>query len=240
MAIFPHLLLESIIQVNDKTRLDARKSYIVNETEPISKVEISPDNGVTYIDVTGNLGAREPTWYADYQFATDGTVTIRCRVTVGSLIPVTSEITRTLEVISTEDDHLFSTDTDLLAIEPDIMKYLPDGRSSWIREHRKAQTLIISWLNKNNVRDVSGNPITKSNVIDTTELREWSLFLTLSLVFKALSNSTDDVYSKKASEFASSAVDARYVYSLRLDLNNNGVIDSGEGIMLRSIQMVRR
>lgn len=240
MAIFPNLILDGVVQTNDKTRLDARKSYVTNEPDPITKVEISPDNGVTYIDVTGNLSLREPTWYADYQFATDGDFPIRCRVTVGSLSPVTSEITKTLVVVSSADDHLFSTDDDLVAIESDIMKYVPDGRSSWIREHRKAQTLIISWLNKNNVRDNMGNLITKANVIDTTELREWSTFLTLSLIYKALSNSVDDVFDKKSKEFSSQAVDARYMYSLRLDLDNDGVLGSGEGVMLRTVQMVRR
>lgn len=240
MAIFPHLTLESTVQVNDKTRLDARQSYITNEAEAITKVEISPDDGTTYIDVTGNLSAREPTWYADYQFATDGTVTIRCRVTVGSLSPTTSEISQTIEVLSVVDDHLFSSDDDLLSIEPELMKYLNAGRSSWLREHRKAQTLIISWLNKNNVRDYLGNQITKANVINTTELREWSSYLTLSLIYKALSNSVDDLYETKSKAFASQAVDSRYVYSLSLDLDNDGLVGSGEGVMLRTISMVRR
>lgn len=240
MAIFPNLILEPVVQVNDKTRLDATKSYISNETEDITKVEISPDGGVTYADVTGNINARSPEWWLDYQFATDGVVDIRCRVTVGGLIPVTSVVQKTLQVISVADDHLFSSDSDLVAIEPDIMKYVSQGRSSWLREHRRAQTEIVAWLNKNGVTDMTGSPITKANVLDVSEVREWSTYLVLKMIFNGLSNSDEDVYAKKAVKFGSAEVDARYRYALRLDLDNDDMIGLGEGIMLQSIKMLRR
>ena len=52
--IFPVLELEKTVQLNDKTRLDGRKSYTTPEEAAISLVEIQPEAGQPFFTVTSD------------------------------------------------------------------------------------------------------------------------------------------------------------------------------------------
>jgi uncharacterized Fe-S cluster-containing radical SAM superfamily protein len=101
--IFPKLKTESIVQVNDKTRIDARDTFLSPDEAAITLLEIQAEIGGQFLDVTG-------TSYIDWQYDTAQEETITLRVTTDST-PVT--ITKTLTVISASDDNLFSSDADL-------------------------------------------------------------------------------------------------------------------------------
>src|SRR4051812_9919720 len=101
-AIFPNLLFEPTVQVNDKTRLDGSKSFLSSGS--IDVLEIKPDTTEAYIDVSTNK-------YLDWEYSASGTKEVSVRVTVGS---ASAEITRELSVITSESDYLFSNDADLV------------------------------------------------------------------------------------------------------------------------------
>ena len=60
MAIFPHIELEDIVQVNDRTRLSAIKSFVSKDEAAVTLVEIEPESGSGFIDVTG---AKQADWF---------------------------------------------------------------------------------------------------------------------------------------------------------------------------------
>ena len=74
MALFPVLELEEKIQLNDKTRLSAIKSYTSTGASPIYNVSITPGSGGTPIVLTP-LGSPTPAaveqelWYTDWQWS---------------------------------------------------------------------------------------------------------------------------------------------------------------------------
>ena len=61
--------------------------------------------------------------------------------------------TRYQKVYSVLGDSLFSSDSDLLPFEADIYKWCPVSRSSFNDIHRKAQFIILDWLNGNGFRN---------------------------------------------------------------------------------------
>ena len=54
MAIFPNAELEEVVQVDDKTRLDARKSFVSKDEADVTLIEVEPEAGSGFIDVTGS------------------------------------------------------------------------------------------------------------------------------------------------------------------------------------------
>jgi len=235
--IFSDLKAESIIQVNDKTRLDARQSFVSKDEAEIQTVEIEPESGVGFIDVTGQSSQD---WFLDWEYSGSESRTVQATVRVttdGS--PVTS--VRDISVLTASDDNLFSSDFDLVAVKSDIMNFLPDGRSSFLNVHRRAQTLIIDDLNQNGVTSSDGTRLEKSAVLDIKEVNSWSTFLTLWLIFEDLSNSDEDVFRTKANLYREQAKIHRNTAFLRLDLDGDGEVSQGtEGVQIFSIGVNRR
>jgi hypothetical protein len=131
--IFGSLEHEAIVQVNDRTRLDASKTYSAKGAVPITKVEIQPYAGAAQINVT-NVKPSE--WYTDYQYDTDGQKVITLTIN-GDGTPIVS--TYTIQVITAANDNLFADDTDLMQEEPDVVKYPRKGRNTFKDVHREAQ-----------------------------------------------------------------------------------------------------
>jgi hypothetical protein len=230
MAIFPNLELEALVQENDKTRLDARKSFVTPDEANITLVEIEPESGAGFIDVTSGK-------FLDYQFATAGTQTVTVRVTTDGA-PVTS--TKDIEVVDATTDALFSSDAELTAHEPDILKYVRAGRNSYLDVHRSAQDRIITWLDEHRIWDGDGARLTKDAILDVEEVNDWSKYLTLRLIFEGLSNDVNDVFSSKARGYARMEEEARNRTAIRLDRDGDGTADVSEFSELRSARLVRR
>ena len=147
--IFPVLELESVVQVNDRTRLNAGKTYISPDEAAITLIEIQPAASEAFIDVTSNR-------YLDWQYSTDGTAAVVVRVTTGSSGPTT--FTKDLSVLSVADDKLFSADSELLPYEPNILDYVREGRNSFLDIHRASQDRILKWLDENRYWNKQGEP----------------------------------------------------------------------------------
>jgi hypothetical protein len=233
--IFPNIQIENVVQENDKTRIDSTKSFISKDEDAITLVEIEAESGSGFIEVGGPGVPKD--WYLDWQYATDGTKTVSTRITTDGA-PVTS--TSTLEVVDATDDALFSSDSDLVALEHDILKWVPAGRNTFKNYHRKSQALIMAWLDESGYTDISGDRLTKEAFVDKEEITYYSAALTLSLIFSSISNDVEDVFMQKAKQYDSMALAHRSRLILRLDTDGDGNIDSNEGVSIKTLSMVRR
>ena len=233
--IFPNIQIENTVQTNDKTRIDSTKSFISKDEDAITLVEIEAESGSGFIEV-GAPGLSKD-WFLDWQYATTGTKTVSTRITTSGA-PVTS--TSTLTVLNATDDALFSSDSDLTALEHDILKWVPPGRNSFKNYHRKAQSLIMAWLDESGYTDVNGDRLGKDTFVDMEEIKYYSSALTLSLIFSSVSNTVDDVFLQKSKQYESMALSHRNRLILRLDTDGDGNVDRNEGISIKTVNMVRR
>jgi len=231
MAIFPFLSVEPTVQVGDRTRLDGTKSFVTVDEGDIISLEIDPGNG-SYVNVTTDK-------FLDYAWNTSGSKTIRCRVTTETA-SASASISESISVVTESSDYLFSTDSDLKLHEPDILKWTEDGRNSFLNIHRRAKKLILEYLRREGFVDVYGNAYTDAAIIDVEEVKQWSTFTTLRLIFEGISNSTEDVFHEKAKRYFEMEQKWRSIALLRLDIDGDGVVIEGEGIDARSCFVARR
>lgn len=228
--IFPVLELENTVQINDKTRLRAEKSFASVDETLISLIEIEPEASAGFIDVTTDK-------FLDWQYDLEGTKVVTVRVTTDGA-PVTS--TKEIEIVTPETDKLFSSDSDLTSEEPDILNYTRVGRNSFLDVHRTAQIRILAWLDEHRIWDNDGNKITKEAIIDIEEVAQWSKYMTLRIIFEGLSNANDDIFREKSLTYGSLEKYARSRGSIKVDIDGSGTIDNDEKMDLRSLTLVRR
>ena len=145
-----------------------------------------------------------------------------------------------LKSYSEAGDYLFCSDGDLIAHEPDIMSWVQDGRSSFKNVYRRSQKLIIAWLDEKGYCNVYGDKYTKNDILDIEEVRQWSTFMSLRLIFQGLSNSIDDIFDRKSKLYEASEIAARNRVILRIDTNKDGQIEDTEGLSVYSGSLFRR
>jgi hypothetical protein len=228
--IFPHLELEPVVQVNDRTRLSAAKSFVTQDQGVITAIQIKPSASADFINVTSD-------GYLDWAYAASGVVNVTARVSVSG---ASAEITRPVEVLTVAQDHLFSTDSDLKLHEPDILKWVESGRNSFLNMHRRAQTLILKDLRREGYTDINGVPYTKAAFIDVEEVKQWSTMWALEIIFEGMSNATDDVFHEKAVRYSALRQRWSSIMYLRLDQNGDGEASRSEGIDTAAAFVARR
>lgn len=248
MAIFGVIKTEDLVQVLDKTRIDCSATFKTPGEQAYKKIEIRPSATDQFYDVTGNLDdpnnfEPQKVWFLDWAYLTDGTKEITLKVTTtdgGDPETLTEyEFTKEMEVITEVDDKLFSTDEMLVSVNFDVLKYISEGRNSFKREHREAQKRILSWLDENGYTDTEGKKLTKDAIVDVSEVREWSKYLTLSIIYAGVSNAIDDIFDKKAKDFESLALRARDRKYFRLDYDGDGEIGHNEQFVVTTTRMDR-
>jgi hypothetical protein len=331
MSIFAILDFEPEIQVNDKTRLNAGKSFASKAVHEINTLTVKPELSGSAIDI---YAAGPADWYLDWSYGntsidvgtenddlifseqggadisttlTAGTYTLsqyathlaarmtaagtqtysgsvaNGKITVSasgtfqfkassvsaqsffdlavisasqtsSLVEYGNKIvtvvasngtdtdTKTfyLKAYSEAGDYLFCSDGDLIAHEPDIMSWTQNGRSSFKNVYRRAQKLIIAWLDEKGYCNVYGDKYTKRDILDVEEVRQWATFMSLRLIFQGLSNAIDDVFDRKSKLYEASEIAARGRVILRLDTNKDGQIEDTEGLSIYSGSLFRR
>lgn len=230
MAIFAVLESENVVQVGDRTRLSAFKTYSTPDESPITLVEIRPSATDPYVNVTAPR-------FLDWQYSSAGTKTVDLRVTTAGAPTL---ISKTIASVTAADDNLFSTDFDITAHETDVLKYTQAGRNSHIDKHRAAQARIMTSLDEMRVHAQDGDRLTKADVKDIQELKDWSKFLTLQIIFEGLSNAVDDVFMRKAKTYQHMADIAKQRAVLRFDFNQDGTLDVSENTDMASYRVVRR
>lgn len=235
MSVFIDIEHDAVVQVADKVRIDCTRTFLSPGEAAISAFEIKPDADTDYQDCLENQ-------YLDWAYSAAGTATITVRVTTGtggSAVQTTK--TSSISIITSETDALWSNDQDLKAHEHDILKFLPEDRSSYKYMHRRAQTLILAHLDKEGYRDANGNRYTKASVVETEEVKYWATFMVLRLIYEGISNAIDDVFAQKARDYGAKEAFYRDRAVLLLDVDGDGDIDYGEGeASLRDCVVVRR
>lgn len=235
--IAPIIEVEPVLQIGDKTRLDASKSFVSKGEPAVFAVSIEPEAGAGFINV---MSTDPKNWFLDWVYTgASRTVTVSCRVQVGNISGATATQTITLPLLTSADDKLFSVDQDLIALEPDILKWVKKGRSSFIDVHRMAQKKILEYLDEAGLRNADGTKISKNELIDLSEVKPWSRDLTLSLIFRGLSNQVGDVFDEKAKYYASEAKNRSDRAVLAWDWNKDGTIEEDERASLQSVVMER-
>jgi hypothetical protein len=236
-VIFPVIETDSEVQVDDKFRIWASKSYVAKGTAAISKLEIEPEDGSGFIDITN---PRNTEWFLDWQYSTPGIKQITLRVTSGvDPDKVIEDRVLTIEVLTEADDKLLSQDHDLVAIESKILHWVPQGRSTFKYVHREAQKNILEWLWVNGYRMDNGQRIRKEQILDVEEFKFWSTYVTLRLIFNDLSNAMDDIFGKKAKEYENREFLWRTRAVLKVDRNGDGELGDLEGFDMTTRNMVR-
>jgi hypothetical protein len=144
--------------------------------------------------------------------------------------------------VTAATDALWSSDKDLIGYENQIMKWVPQGRNSWLNVHRKAQVLILDWLDSIRVWKQDGTRLTKADFLVTNDVRQLSAYWTLQLIFEDLSNKPDDVFSLKAESYAELVQSAKNRGRIQADFNDNQTDDdvNEDSQDMRSFTMVRR
>jgi hypothetical protein len=236
--IFPSLTLEKVLQVNDKTRFNGSMSF-VNNSETVTDVLIKPDVSESFISV---FNSDSDKWYLDWAYETDGTKDVEIRI----VTDVSSkDRAYTIDVITADEDTLFSSDSDLIPYETDILRYLPKGKNSYLYAHRKAQEIIIAYLDEQRIWNRDGSRITKEDIAAVTDneirtqFNQWSTFQTLLIVFESIQVSNSDIFQEKKFEYQTLRDSARKRSALRLDLNKDDVLDDVP-YDIRTLKMVRR
>lgn len=341
MAVFPSLELEDKLQIQDKTRLAASKSFVSTGSPALTAMTVQPGADTTAVSVLSptdqDLDWQFNVWNGDFDASnnkidfkegtsvlvatiTPGTYTLAALVveiqtqlnTVGSntytvvvsdddritisttvafdLLPYTGAnrnnsflvglgyfsedtddngfsglksyrgervrylpkrislaldngvdnetLTKTLKLYSIDGDALFSNDQDLISIKSDIMNWVKPGRNSFLNFHRRAQSDIIDFFRGKGVIDSYYNPLRVRDFVKPEDLKEWSTFLTLRLIFDDFSNATDDIFYSEARQFEAREMRLRNRY-MRVDLDKDGVSDKGESINITSGRLFR-
>ena len=235
--IFPHLDFEKIVQVNDKTRLDANRTFLSPSSNPIQVLEIQPEALENFYNVTTAK-------YLDWAYPLDGEKVVTLRITTGVdnlTLDTPVEFEYSLEALSEEDDNLFSNDNELTQYEDDILKYIRKGRNSFLDKHRAAQSFIMSELDRRRIVNKDGTRLSKDQIKDIEEVKEWSRFYTLYIIFKGIGNAVDDIFGQKAMSYLKRSQEAQNFAVIRLDMNKDGEIDPREEQLdIFTTDMVRR
>lgn len=223
MAVFGVIKSDDCVSLNDRFRIDATFSWITSNEPEITSLQIEPDAGFGFIDVT-------PDRYLDWAYDTAGTKTISLRIENGTGSFV---FERTILVKTEDEDCCLANDSCLLVYENDVMKYLSCERTSFKYVHRKVAECIIDCLNRSGINDRVGcgvNSISCDQLKNNTSIERWATLYALDLIFSSLSSKVDDFFNDKSKLYRSMALDIQQSPNLYIDLNNDGQIDSGESI----------
>lgn len=227
--IFPKIEADSIVQVEDKLRINASRTFVSADEAEITLIEVEPEAASGYIDITTER-------YLDWAYATAGEKVTTLRVTTDGA-PVS--VSATLTVITEADDALFSNDVVLTAMEPDVYLFIPEGKNSFNFLHREVQTQILEWLDEKNIKDSSGDKLTKAALVDKEEFRRWSAYMVLERIFRDQSNAIDDVFSVRSNSYKRLVEVARGRNSISLDVTGDGEKNPGAGQFLRNITVFK-
>lgn len=228
MALFPALTFETVLQIEEKTRLDAGRSFVTN-SENVTDILIQPTPLEAFISVYN--GGDSDKWNLDWAYETDDIFDISVKIVADS-----GEKTKTyssgINVLTVEIDALLSTDNDLMPFEPKIERYLPRGKNSFIYAHRKAQERILAYLDEQRMWKSDSSRYNKLDLYTVTDpefkdqFRQWSTFETLLIIFESFQVSSGDIFNEKKSEYTELRNSARNRSALRLDQNGDGELDA--------------
>ena len=245
------------------TQIAAQLNTVGSNTYTVSvnavdKVTISVGTGESFslLPQTGSdaaasilpiIGFKPKAGFGDADFASKSTLTgdrvrsmpraVTIEVGDGS---TTESRTLYVDLFSVDGDALFSSDADLQAHRHDILDWLPEDRDSFLHIHRRAQGLILEFLDRAGYVDINGDPLDIDAFVMPEEAKYWSIFLALRIIHDELSNDPDDDFFAKARDFEHLEERHRDRAIFRLDSDNDGKADVGEGVQITGGVVVRR
>jgi hypothetical protein len=229
---------ESIIQVNDRLRINLKKSAGTNDNSPVLKVEVRPFAASSFIQVSDNMMPIDNTkWFLDWEYDSIGTKVVTAKFTFVDTTTVEKDFS--ISCISEAVDGLYSNDDDLKIHENDIKEYLKQGKTSFKNFHRRAQTLILDELDRKGFRLQDGSKITKAEILDKSEVKEWSTYLVLKLIFESVSNAKDDIFRIKSEAYRICEKNSKDKAYLIFDWNKDNAITPIDKSFVGSMEMVR-
>ena len=220
--IFPNIFTEEILQIKDKTRLDSTGSFRLDMAPTITDILIEPEAGAGFTSVFNGGDSRK--WLMDWAYITNGAKIVTVKIIDENAAEYTES--DTIMVLSEEDDHLYSNDSELVAIEHDIRKYIPKGRNTWKDKHRLAQTFIVDHLNDDGITNTSGDRLDKYAIVDIEEVNEWSKYRTLFYIYEDIKVNAEDVSNEKAQKYKLMAENSAEKAFIRLDTSGDGEEDT--------------
>jgi hypothetical protein len=241
MALFPSITLETVLQVDEKTRLDASRSFVTDD-EVITDILIQPSASDLFISVYN--GGDTEKWVLDWAYDVDEFKDVAVQIVADSGSKIKTYMAG-VNVLTEEVDALLSTDNDILPFEPKIHRYLPRGKNSFIYAHRKAQERIISYLDEQRIWKDDRSRYTKLDLSTITDpefkeqFKQWSCFETLLIIFESFQVSSGDLFQEKKLDYTALRNGARTRSALRLDQDGDGELDITP-YDIRTTRMVRR
>lgn len=232
MAIFGIIKSDDKVFNGDKISFDFSKSFITPD-ETLAAApnhQASFDGGTTWIDVTASKKI-------DFIYSTPGSKTIKLRITTTLGNSIVDKIITVLDLTAQK---LFSTDSDLYRYEPEIDNLLPKKWTSWNLVHLEAQKFFVDWLDEKRIVAENGTKYGVADLMDKDQVRQFSLFKTLELIYSGTFNQTGDIYSGKRDKYRELANDKLAKSTVALDYNKNGIQDEGEATDLFSVVLKRQ
>lgn len=212
--IFPQIRADAVAQVGEQVRFSGAQSLIPDFTGLI--IEIEPHVGIGFQTINASKSSEI---YLDWVFDSDGEKNYTLKVTEG---PNVYYAEGSIEILTAANENLFSNDHDILLSEPDLLRYLPEGRSNFNYAHREAQKRILAFLDEQRIWKNDGSRYKADDIKDLEEFRHWSRFMTLMIIFESLIVSNGDVFEEKMKRYAELMMSARKRATLRLDQNASG------------------
>lgn len=246
MAVFPILKSDGVVQVGDQIRLSAASSFITQGSLDVERVEIKPEDSADFVDVTH---VDQQRWFLDWIYDAAGVKNATLKITQIDItdpenpVEIPSEKVIPVRVVTAADDYLFSSDQDLVALEPDVLRWIPEGYSSWNHVHRQAQRSIMDWLDEIRFTQDNGTAFTAKDLVSRDQVRRLSTMTALRMIYSILSNQVGDVFLDKANEYRKQENNARnrnYLTIGLVDTDGDGLGDTATNIDLRTVSMVRR
>jgi hypothetical protein len=147
----------------------------------------------------------------------------------------------TVNVVTEEEDNLYSSDDAMFSIETEIKRYLPPGKNSFKYIHRESQSRILSYLDRKRIWNTDGTPLTKDQINLGGEVSKWSLYESLFVIYNDLFVSVGDKFQEKINQYRELRNSERDRATLRIDVTGSGTIDQDTRFQdLKSFRMIRR
>lgn len=212
--IFPQVRADIFAQIGEQVRISGAQTLLPDFTGAVIEIQPHTDLGFQTIVAT-----RTDEIFLDWVFTSAGPKNYTLRITKDM---ATYTALGSVLVLTALDDNLFSTDSDILSSEPDLLRYLPEGRSNYNYVHREAQKRIVAFLDEQRIWKDDHTRYTVADIKDLEEFKHWSRFMALMIIFESLIVTNGDVFEEKMRRYADLMASARKRATLRLDQNTQG------------------
>lgn len=229
---------ESVVRVGDKIRLDASPTTYVPVTPSvtIASVTIRPEATAPVFNVTGSP-VNKKGWFIDYFYSTHGAKIVTVEVTLSDSSVYSKSFT--VNVLTASNDKLLVDDDDLRSLDFELMRFIPDGYSSWRHVHRRATADTLSFINALRLSKTDGSPLTYDEVKDSRLAKQFATLTSLSLIYQQLSNKPDDKFYQRFIDAKKSLEQLKATPDWVFDFDGDGEVTGNEKADLLTGRLLR-